>query len=141
MPPISGSTPNCAGSKSGAHSVPVKKSTTETSPKNSNAGTKSATTIPTVVATEISAQTPSRTLTTSSPYRLRRAWSRSSTPAVMSVDANYAPVAVSRSAFALVSCSSVSGTNCDVSAIDVSFSSRKRRNASTSGRASASFLT
>ena len=67
VPPISGSTPNFAGSKSGAHSVPVKKSTTETSPKNSNAGRKSATTIPTVVATEISAQTPRRTLTTSSP--------------------------------------------------------------------------
>ena len=37
---MSGTTPNCAGSKSGAHSVPVKNSTIETSWKNSNAGMK-----------------------------------------------------------------------------------------------------
>ena len=56
VPATSGSTPNAGGSKSGAQSVPVRKSTIETSRKNSIAGTKSATTIPTVVATDTNAQ-------------------------------------------------------------------------------------
>ena len=85
---MSGSTPKWAGSNSGAHSVPVRKSTIETSPKNSNAGRKSAKTMPTVVATEISAQTKSTPLTTSSPIRLRRARSLTSAPAVYSVVAS-----------------------------------------------------
>ena len=38
VPAMSGSTPKDAGSKSGAQSVPVRKSTIEISPKNSNAG-------------------------------------------------------------------------------------------------------
>ena len=46
---MSGMTPKCCGSNSGAHSVPVRKSTSETSRKNSIAGWKSASTIPTVV--------------------------------------------------------------------------------------------
>ena len=121
--------------------MPVRKSTIETSWKNSNAGTKSAITIPTVVATEISAQTARTPLTTSSPYRLRVARSRGSAPAVRSGEANYDPRAVSRSLFAFVSCSSVSGTNCEASAIAVSLSRMYCMNASTSGRGSASFLT
>ena len=124
MPAISGRTPKCAGSKSGDQFVPVRKSTIEISWKNSNAGTKSATTIPTVVATEISAHTKRTPLTTSSPIRRRWARSRGSTPAVTSVEANYEPTAASRSAFAFSICSSVSGTNCDASAISVSFSIR-----------------
>ena len=47
---MSGTTPNSAGSKSGAHSFPVRKSTIETSWKNSNAGMNSAAMIPTVVS-------------------------------------------------------------------------------------------
>jgi hypothetical protein len=67
VPATSGRTPKCAGSNSGDQSVPVRKSTIEISWKNSNAGTNRATTIPTVVRTEISEQRPRMTLTTSSP--------------------------------------------------------------------------
>jgi hypothetical protein len=56
--------------------VPVRKSTTEISPKNSKAGRKSATTMPTVVATDTKAQRARMPLTTSSPQRLRDARSR-----------------------------------------------------------------
>jgi hypothetical protein len=76
VPATSGSTPNDAGSNSGAQSVPVRKSTIEISWKNSNAGTKSATTIPTVVATETNAHRARSALTTSSPQRLPVARSR-----------------------------------------------------------------
>jgi hypothetical protein len=88
VPDTSWSTPKLAGSKSGAQFVPVRKSTIETSWKNSNAGTKSATTIPTVVATEMRAQTARTPLTTSSPTRLRSARSLSSVPTVTSREAN-----------------------------------------------------
>ena len=141
VPETSWRTPKLGGSKSGDQFVPVRKSTIETSWKNSNAGTKSAITIPTVVATEISAQMPRATLTTSSPYRLRLARSRGSAPAVMSDEANDYPRAASKSLFAFVNCSSVSGTNCEASAIAASLSRMYCMNASTSGRASASFFT
>ena len=88
VPATSGRTPKWAGSNSGAHSVPVRKSTIETSWKNSIAGRKSAITIPTVVATEISAQTARTTLTTSSPIRLRRARRTGPAPAVRSAEVN-----------------------------------------------------
>ena len=71
VPARSGRTPNDAGSKSGAQRSPVKKSTIETSRKNSIAGTTSAMTMPTVVRTETRAQRARTTLTTSSPQRLR----------------------------------------------------------------------
>ena len=67
VPMTSGRTPKKAGSNSGAHSVPVRKSTIETSWKNSIAGRNNARMIPTVVATEISAQAPRSVLTRSSP--------------------------------------------------------------------------
>jgi hypothetical protein len=72
----SGRTPKAGGSNRGAQSVPVTKSTSETSPKNSIAGSKRATTIPTVVATEIRAQRARTPLMTSSPQRRRAARSR-----------------------------------------------------------------
>src|SRR5688572_22958826 len=76
VPETSGRTPKCAGSKSGDQFVPVRKSTTEIDWKNSNAGTNSAITIPTVVATEMSAHSARTPLTTSSPHRRRlaRSW-------------------------------------------------------------------
>src|SRR5215207_3199165 len=77
VPATSGSTPNEAGSNSGAQSAPVRKSTIETSRKNSIAGSNSATTMPTVVATDTNAQRARTTLTTSSPQRLREARSLS----------------------------------------------------------------
>jgi hypothetical protein len=77
VPAISGRTPKLDGWNSGAQFVPVRKSTIETSWKNSNAGTNSAMTIPTVVATETKAQRARTTLTTSSPQRRRDARSRS----------------------------------------------------------------
>ena len=76
VPATSGRTPNDDGVKSGVHSVPVRKSPIEISRKNSIAGSKRATTIPTVVAMETSAQRARTTLTTSSPQRLRLARSR-----------------------------------------------------------------
>jgi hypothetical protein len=84
VPATSGSTPKDAGSNKGDQSVPVRKSAIEISPKNSNAGTKSATTIPTVVATDTKAQRARTTLTTSSPQRLREARSRSGSGAAVS---------------------------------------------------------
>jgi hypothetical protein len=132
---MSGSTPKRAGSKSGAQSRPVRKSTTEISEKNSKAGTNSAITIPTVVATEISAQTARTPLTTSSPMRRRWARSRSSVPAVRSGADNY-PSAASRSLFAFSTCSSVSGTYWAASATSVALSIMYRTKASTSGRCS-----
>ena len=52
VPESSGSTPNLAFLKSGAHSVPVKKSTGLTARKKSTLGTTSASTIPTVTTIE-----------------------------------------------------------------------------------------
>ena len=70
----SGRTPKWAGSKSGDQFVPVKKSIGLISEKNSIAGNRSDATMPSVVMTEMSAQTPSSTLITASPTRaLRRA--------------------------------------------------------------------
>lgn len=63
----SGSTPNFLSAKSGVHSVPVKNSTGLTCWKKPTAGGISETTIPTVVATETSADASSRALTTASP--------------------------------------------------------------------------
>jgi hypothetical protein len=69
VPTSSGRTPNDAGSKSGAHRSPEKKSTIETSRKNSIDGSSRAMMIPIVVATETSAQRARSPLTRSSPQR------------------------------------------------------------------------
>ena len=66
VPTTRGRTPKCAGSKSGAQVVPVRKSQGLTSPKNSPAGTSSETTIPIVVSTDMAAA------------RNRTPWTRSS---------------------------------------------------------------
>src|SRR5687768_14505467 len=84
VPETSGRTPKCAGSKSGDQFVPLRKSTIEIDWKNSKAGTNSAITIPTVVATEMSAQRARTPLTTSSPSRRRLARSWTPAPAVSS---------------------------------------------------------
>ena len=76
VPTSNGITPNFASAKSGAHSVPKKKSTGETVPKNSSAGTISAITIATVVRIETRAQAARTTRMTPSPLRLRAARSR-----------------------------------------------------------------
>ena len=100
--------------------MPVRKSTIEISWKNSKAGANSAITIPTVVATEMSAQRPRTTLMTSSPYRLRRARSRSSRPRSLRVPPTTLRGRLRDRCSPSSSCSSVSGTNCEASAISFS---------------------
>src|SRR5918996_6174673 len=73
VPAISGRTPKRAGSKSGAQSVPVRKSQMLTSRKNSIAGKSRLTTMPTVVAIERRAKRARTPLMTSSPQRRRSA--------------------------------------------------------------------
>src|SRR3990170_5074515 len=88
VPTTSGWTPKWAGSKSGAHVVPLKNSQTDTSRKNSRAGRKSERTIPIVVRTEIAAATKSTAWTRSSPGRIlfRGSTEAAGRPAVTSVD-------------------------------------------------------
>src|SRR5919109_2342651 len=83
VPTTSGSTPKEAGANRGAHAVPDRKSAIDTSPKNSSAGSKRARMIPTVVATERSAQRARTPFTTSSPQRRRAARSRTGSGAAV----------------------------------------------------------
>src|SRR3712207_5948857 len=71
VPVTRGNTPNSGLANSGAHDVPVRKSTRLTSPKNSIVGTSRASTMPTVVATDTSAASRSSARMTRSPCRGR----------------------------------------------------------------------
>src|SRR5918996_553849 len=79
VPTSSGWMPNEEGVKSGAQRSSVKNSLNETSRKNSIDGSRSAATIPIVVAIDTNAQRARPALTASSPQRLPSARSRMGT--------------------------------------------------------------
>ncbi len=127
VPTMSGRTPKLAGLKSGAQSVPNRKSPIGTSSKKSMLGPISATRIAIVVRTESSAQPNSAPRMTPSPHRrletVSRRTSGAPAPAAMppACDpglANYCGFAIwSAFCFEASACSVVIGTNCACSAI------------------------